>query len=621
MPVSSLRLDRVLGFSALLVFVAEIIFRVTFHIASPGMAVFYGLAAAMVGHTVGMISEWRQRPDGTWLESFVRGSVTLALLFALLSHFHALRLFPPIVWLLAAGSVVVIFRRRATLRAIAVRRTTLAFLALVFVLVYRQLYLVDRLDLTRATPRAFSWIDTPFWISLARACEHGVPVPDLLFAGESVNYHFGSGLVVASVRALTGLPMQTAYFVTLMSFALAMVGLLTQIARSFLGASRTVAMGTALIGVALLEYSDANLPAVVAAPLVLCLVIELRRISNYRRVLPLIATLLFLMITKEVHYVLAVVMGGWIVAWRFWRSRALAPAVGLGLGVVVTRPLFDLLLRHDQRVHLTVFRDHVMLGWIRTELAHESHWILFGVLALTYAWKSGRPRYALFMGGPFLAYLTGMMLSWFVLPSFDPPMDDFSFRWVLVDMGQFLWYGRIAFGVSVLLCGLDLAVQRLPSARAKLLVGGALLTGLTGYVLLNYFTWTKSSPTAQLVEDRVDDPVLPILAMIPTEGTLIAGDEIHWNGENPYWAAYYGHQFYFLRKGRWATAYKTYASRVEGQRALFTGSDEAAARAVIARDGITHIIMSHERPIPWLLHAHPLAETSLYSVYEVAAGK
>lgn len=84
-----------------------------------------------------------------------------------------------------------------------------------------------------------------------------------------------------------------------------------------------------------------------------------------------------------------------------------------------------------------------------------------------------------------------------------------------------------------------------------------------------------------------------------------------------HWAAFFGHRFFFLRRGRWATAYPDFQERWRDNDALFRMSDRDAALALAKKHGITHVVDEVSRPSPWLASERPLGENAYYRVYDL----
>lgn len=129
------------------------------------------------------------------------------------------------------------------------------------------------------------------------------------------------------------------------------------------------------------------------------------------------------------------------------------------------------------------------------------------------------------------------------------------------------------------------------------------------------------SARRDLPEERGDDPGVAALSHIDPKSSVIAADVTHWNGENPHWAAFFGHQFFVLRAGRWATAYPSYASAWADQKTLFSTSDEATAREIVRRRGITHMITAVSRPAKWLADVKPTYEDADFRMYDLRTSR
>jgi hypothetical protein len=603
--------------SATIAFVVEIVWRLRYHIASPATGMLFVVGATAIGRG-GLAASARTRsPRGGSAEAFAAGVATLAVLFGLLSHFHLLVWFLPLSWTFAGASLVATRPRQWLGRRVG-PASILAGIG-IFFLVVRASYFTDRLDLTTPYPRGFAWIDSPLWLSIAHGAERGCPPPDLLYSGGALNYHFGQGLVVAAIRAMTGLSMQTSYFVAMVTSSVALVMLLATHARLLLRAPRAACIATALVGVTLLEYITYNFPTIVALPVFLWLLLEVRRIQKWERIPILVVGVAYLMVAKEVEYVLFLLLGGWIAALRLWKERRWHAVMAVILPFFVTRPFYDQLIRIDQRALLRPFVEHFDLDWVVGEISRRSTWLLLGTVAICVSVSAGKRanRYTAVLGGVFLAYLALVTLGAFVKPTFVPPMDPFSYGWILRDMEQFELHGRLVLGAALVGCALA-ATQRAPfEASRRWVVSTAAIAGLTIYSLVNLWKVAPQSISSPRPEERGNDPVVPLLAQIDPRIAVIATDRINWNDENPHWAAFFGHQFFMQRRGRWTTAYADYKERLESQRVLFATASVEDAMRIVARGGITHVIETREHPVPWLAQRPPTLENEAYRVYDV----
>lgn len=614
---------RALSVAAAVVVLAgafEIGWRVTFGVPSPALGLLFAFAAISVGRASLTLSRGSERTNIGSTEAFLIGAVGLTLLYAVFAFAHSTRAFPFAAWMVSLASVPLAIRGRPFRGK--VKPSAIAIGAAVFLIALRNAYIVDRLDLTVREPSGFAWIDTPLWYSIAYGVERGIPAPDLLFSGGQLNYHFGCGLVINTVRGMTGLPMQTAYFATLLGFSISLSAILFVTARAFLRAPPVAAFAAALLSAIMFADFGRNVASVIAVPVFFALVLQLRRCRRPASVPVIVLGMLFFIMTKEVQYVLFVAGGGLLAAFLLWKKRRFAPLIALAIGFVATRPLDDVLIRIDQKSHLLPFTEHFARGFLRTSFERESVWFAAGIFALAVAsaLRHRAIRFVVVVGSAVVIYFMCEALSWFVKPDFEPPMDAFSYGWILYDMGQFERSGRLLILVTVVVVGATVLFRFGPIRRERIApVSAALILSLIGYDIVNYWAFAPASTWGKYYEPRPVDPVVPLLARIPTTGTVIAADQFNWNDENPYWAAYFGHQFYVLRRGRWTTAYKNYRERLDSQRILFTTDDAGAARDIVKRDGITHIIESRARPIPWLRGHEPLAANDAYSVYDATA--
>lgn len=582
-------------------------------IASPARVLVYVVIATFIGNAALRLPRARRRVRA--FDAFVTGVVVLSLVFALCVRFGGVRAFAPIAWVLGAASLAKA-RRSHWLDG----RVPLAWVVVApifLLLVVRAVWFTDRLDLTVAVPSAFAWIDTPLWLSLAFGAERSVPPAELLFAGHHVNYHFGSALVLASIRRLLGMPAQTAYFGAMVVFQTALGAGLARAAAVFFRARLPARIAATFSALALLEHVTFNFPTVVALPVFVALLVLLFRLRRPVEAWPLVLGTLFLMVTKEVDYLFFFVLGGVIALVRFLKRREwLTGAVLVGAGVF-TRPFYDRLIRFDQRALLRPWLDHLDGDFLRGALATESMWIVAATLVAVFAYSRRRTHRRVFLAvvAALPAFGAGLLLCWFVKPTFVPPMDAFSYGWILFDMGQFVVHAKFVLA-TVLALSLFAVTLSDPRARAVRLAP-VTVAAFVFYALVNMWRAPGLSPDSERPENRGPDAVVPLLERVDPEQSLIAADRLNWNHENPHWAAFFGHRFFLLREGRWTTAYADYGARVEAQRTLFTTPDASVAREIATKGGITHLIASAQRPVPWLATEEPVARSGEYALYVI----
>lgn len=588
----------------------DVFWLASWGIASPARGLLGVLAACLVGDAVLRLP---RRRNVSPFDAFVVGVIVFAFVFAFCVRFVGVRAFAPVAWVLTLASLA-----KARPRRWLERRIPSAWLVaapIFFVLVVRAAWFTDRLELTVPVQDAFPWIDTPLWFSLTFGAERSIPPAELLVAGHTVNYHFGSGLVIAWVRNMLGMPMPQAYFAAVVIFETALGVGLARIAGVFFRARRPARMAATFLTFVLLEHMTFNFPTVVALPLLLGLLLQVlrfRRLSDG----PLIALgALFLMITKEVDYLFFFVIAGMIGLFRFLARREWLSGVVVAVSFVLTRPFYDRLIRIDQRALLRPFTEHAEFDWLRGALANESYWIVAALLAALYAFARRRTHRRIFLAivAALPAFVLGLLLCWFIKPTFVPPMDPFSYGWILFDMGQFVVHGKFVLGVvlALALFSVTLGDARSRHVRLEYAAVGALVF----YGLLNMWRTGSLDPRSDRPENRGPDAVVTLLARVDPATAIIASDRVNWNHENPHWAAFFGHRFFFLREGRWVTAYADYAARQDAQRTLFTTADAGLARDVTTKHGITHLIASAQRPVPWLAGRAPSAQSGEYSLY------
>lgn len=570
-----------------------------------------------------MAARGRPCTSPRWAEAFVAGMVVLALTFGLLSHFGWSGRFAILGWTAAGLSLATQrpWRLARALRSRTVPAASVVGTLAITALIVRAVYYADRLVLTRAHPQAFAWIDTPLWLNVAYGLERSCPPAELLYSGQVLNYHFGAGLVVCAIRAMTGVSMQCAYFVAMCCCSAALVSLVVAHARLLLRFPRRAWLAPALVGVSLLEYFSKNFPSVVAFPVLLWLALELRRQRRWAQVPVVAAGAMFLMVTKEVEYVHLAILGGWIALLRLWRSteRRWHSAVTLAVALVATRPFYEGLIRIDQKAVLRPFGERLQLEWIMSELARQSPWLVVAAatLAVTrFLGRAGERSFQAVAGGTF-AYVGGLLLSSFVEPHFVPPMDPHSLHWILRDMWQFEMHGRILLAIALVATALTMSLRYPVARRLRALTATVSVVALGFYATVNVWRCTPLSYLNPRPEERDDDRVAPLLAKVPVAATIVAAEHLNWNDENPHWAAFFGHQFLLLRRGRWVTAYKGFAERVDAQRLLFSTADPVVGRGLAAKHGVTHLIESRDKPVPWLSGATPLAENEVFRVFEL----
>jgi hypothetical protein len=586
-------------------------------IGSPARgAAFLLVVAWAVGRLVWGLARGSRSPTTSFVLPIPLGVAVLALVYAAAVAAGAQRAYPIVAYGLAAAGLVVTRADRALRRRVSVRRLLVA--AAVAGLALRGTWLVDRLDLTRVTTNAYPWVDTPLWLTIAHAAERTFPPEDLLFGGQRLNYHYGLGLVVGAIRGATGLSVQAAYFSALASFAVLLPAVVARTAALLFPLRARGLAVVAFAAVALTKLVVFNFPSMCALPVTVALVAVLVRMKRPGEVALVALGLGFVMLTKEVDYVLVLAVGGLVALDRAARKREALPLIALVFAVVATRPLYERLLRPDQHSKLAPFVEHLDPEWIGPEMDRVAMRVALTVALIAFAavFVRSRPRIARVAFGAGLVYAALLGLSWAVKPVFVPPMDPFSYGWILLDMEQFELHGWFVLATTVAALVASF-VGRLEGGAA----GRAAATSATvGFGVLAFVSTFRSTPLAgknPRPEERGPDPVHGLLENVPTQGTLLAAQRLNWNYENPHWAAFFGHRFYFLRRGRWATAYPDFQERWRDNDALFRMSDRDAALALAKKHGITHVVDEVSRPSPWLASERPLGENAYYRVYDL----
>ena len=148
----------------------------------------------------------------TAIEMGVAGNLVFGALYILLQWCRGRELLLPLCSILSVISLFVPWERSFKMRPLPVK---VACSSVLLVIACWFAYFADRLPLGSEAPVGFSWIDTPLWLSLAYGIERGMPVPDLLFKGAVVNYHYRAEVFLALFRSFTGLPMHVAYYAVL----------------------------------------------------------------------------------------------------------------------------------------------------------------------------------------------------------------------------------------------------------------------------------------------------------------------------------------------------------------------------------------------------------------------
>ncbi len=594
-----------------LAFVAfEIAWRISRGFPSPAMGVLYAVVAVLTGRATSP-----DVPRRSVAAEFIAGSIVLTIVFAALTAMRLVHVFAWAAALLASAGVVRARRRRLVGR---VRAGDVAAGLAIAVLVARAVYYADRLPLGAPHPSGFAWIDTPFWLTLAYGVERGLPLPDLLFSGGTVQYHCGAFVAVACVRRLTGVPMHVAYVITAFTHALALCMLLGETLPRWFGVrSRLARTAVALAGVGWLEYLSLNASTLVGTAVGLFVLLELALVRRWHGALRATIALVALAMVKEVQLAMVILIALVATGAVFVRTRRWLPLAALAAGATLSFALQRVLYHSLEHVSFAVHRPHLFTDFLADELERAAPWVALGGagLVVTVGLRRRVPvlERAAFAG--FACYLAGLVAWNVFMPVLAPPRTPLATEWVLADMAQFSNSGRQVMVVALLL-GAIAAWIRLarPTRRAR----GALLAPAAFAAVFGLWRAPAQGPWRDRPEEHGDDPIVPLLARIDPRSSLVAADRLNWNEENPHWAAFFGHRFFVLRTGRWTTAYPEREPMLADQKVLFETADEAQARLVVQRRHITHLVEDRARPVPWLASHPPSFENAQYRVHVLA---
>jgi hypothetical protein len=586
---------------------AEVAFRLAYGWPSPIMGLAYGLAALAVGHaTLGALAT--RAPLAL---RFVVGAVVICAAYAIACALHAPGALAIVVGPAAAVGAVRLGRSGLLARRVGLGDVVAA--VGVAALAARAVWFADRLQLFAPHPTSFGWIDTPFWLSLAHGADRGVPIPDLLFHGGRANYYFGAFVLVAAVRRLTGLPMHVAYFVTMLSSLLATTALFSAGLRAWFGVRRAGPVAGAMTGLSTLvwvELFTQNASTMVALPVTLSALLLVTRARSWSHLALVLVLVAAVAVTKEVQLVAVLLLGAVVAAGRWSRTRARGPMVAVVASAVVAKVLQLAVLRPDQRVALALNHENLSGEVVTVVLKEAAPFVTLGLaaaLALV-RFRHRLPGFAQAVVAASACYAVGLAIWLCVLPVVTPPLDPFSKGWLRLDVFQFVHFGRqamlAAIGLAAIAAWLRFAAARAGRASTAVLLGGLALTAV--------FSMWRGPPRGE------PDPIVPVLEQVPPRASVIAADHLHWNGENPHWAAYFGHQFFVMRTGRWVTAYPHFARATEEQRVLFSTRDPAEALRIARERGITHLIEDRGRPVPWLAGRPAAFETPAYRLHVLA---
>lgn len=564
--------------------------------SSPAMGLAYPLVAWLAGAAA--LGARARTPHAV---RFAAGAVVIAVSFGGLSAVGLAGGTPILVGAAAAAGAARL--GAAGFARARVPLTTVAAALGVVALAARAVWFADRLPVFGPHPTTFPWIDTPLWLDLAYGAERGVPVPDVLFDGGRVNYHFGAFVLVAAVRRLTGVPMHVAYFVTATSAVCATSALAASVLRAFFGVRAGRGAGALLAATATfvwLELFTQNASTTIALPITLAVPIVLARGRRVGELAPVALAIAALAVTKEVQLVSAALLGGAVGVGRALRRRFI-PLGAVVAGGLVGKAAQVALLRPDQRVSLALNHEN-LTGEIATQVLKDAAPFLvvgLGAAIVAARFRARLPGYAGALAAASVCYLVGLGIWLVLLPVVTPRLDPFSYQWLRIDVFQFVHFGR-----QVTLGALALAAIGVWSRLAMPRAGRGLAAGLVVVATFGaiFSVWRAPPPGP-------DDPVVPLLARVDPKTSLVAADRLNPNAENPHWAAYFGHRFFVLRTGRWTPAYGHFERASADQRVLFTTDDEAAALAIVRARGVTHVIEDRARPVPWLARRAPLAET------------
>lgn len=587
----------------------ELGFRASHGRPSPIMGFAYGLAALAAGHAIlGALAA--RTPLAL---RFVVGSIFVGAAYGIACALHV-----PGALVYVVGPVACLGAARLARSGALARRLGLGDAAVILGvagLSARAVWFADRLPLLAAHPTSFGWIDTPFWLSLAHGVDRGVPIPDLLFHGGRANYYFGAFVLVAAVRRLTGVPMHVAYFVVMLSSLWATTSLSVAALRAWFGVRRAGPRAGAICGLATLvwvELFTQNASTMSALPVTLSVLLLATRARSWRHLAIVAVLVTAIAVTKEVQLVTVLLLCSVIAAGRWLTRRRTRPIVATAVSAVLAKGLQLVLVRPDQRVEVALNHENLSGEVVTVVLKEAAPFATIGLvtaLALV-RFRHRVPGLAPAVIAASACYAVGIGIWLCLLPVVSPPLDPFSNHWLRIDVFQFVHFGRqvmlAAVGLAAASTWLRFAAPRGGHATTAVLLGGLTLAAV--------FSIWRGPPHGG------PDPIVAVLERVDPRSSVVAADRLNDNGENPHWAAYFGHQFFLLRTGRWVTAYPFFARTAEEQRLLFSTRDPALAERIARERGITHLIEDRARPVPWLAGRPAAFETPTHRLHDLTTG-
>jgi hypothetical protein len=605
--------------------VSEPLWQLRFGLGSPLRALIFVALAASSGNL------YRQRSLGAGRSRglgacFLAGFVLSSTLYLALRALHAphwsivLVLVGFSAWGAARGAWRPMLMRPLDLPSAG------AWLLALWIVGYGE-WLMDGLDLTQPHPPHFIWVDTPLWLNFAYGLERGVPARELLFKGGRLNDLYGSGLLPLWLRETTGLPMHTAYASAVVMTGAAMGLMLRSLAQFLYRPDRSgrlmLLRVTPLLGALWLQSWVHNFPSLLGQALLLYAWNEFTRARRWRSLTLLIPATLLLRLTSEVCYVAFLVGAGLFAVWRLHRTRDWRLLAYAGLTLAATLLVGRPLLHGDQGVRWALFAERLNARDIWYTLAVEQvlppySFAALDVLAVALAlasillcWRRTTHAFIAIGSATVMMAMVGVTIA--VHPQFTPPLSADEDHWVLVGMYHFHRVGS-HLALLTLLCGGLVALARVSHVRRwPALSAGLLMVVALWHAEGRYNRIAQPDPEKPLG----NDPILPLLERIDVRRSLVAA-QLGAGPENPYWAAYFGHRFFCLRRGRWTPAYARYPEIIATQDALFAARDIGEVAALAHREGITHVIVDKLRPTPWAAQARPEVESDLHAVYRFA---
>jgi hypothetical protein len=607
---------------------SELFWQLRFDVGSPLRALTFVALAVSTGDLYRRRTLGAGRTRGLG-QSFVAGFVLSSTLYLTLRILRA-PTWSIVLLLVALGAWGF---KQSEWRTMLMRRldplSVVAWLPALFIVAYGE-WLMDGPQLTQAHPTRFIWVDTPLWLNFAYGLERGVPARELLFKGGQINDAYGSGFLPLWIRETTGLGMHTAYSTAVMLTGLLMGSMLRTFAQLLYRPDRAgrllLSRVAPLLGALWFQRWVHNFPSLLGQALLLYAWIELARATRWRSLWLLLPTTLLLMLSNEACYFAFLIGAAMLASFRFYRESNWKPLAFTILAVAATRIVYRPLLHPAQGVQWGLAEDRLNAQVLWHTLAIEQVLppysfaaidVLVAALALAsilLCWRRSAEVYVMLWSAGIVTAMTGITFA--MQPRFKPALSADEDHWVVVSMYNFHRIGSHV-AVLVLLCGALVALSRArrvrswPKLSAALLIALALQHSEGSYNLI-----AQPDPSKPIS----DDPVLPLLERIDPKRSLIAA-QVPWGQENPSWAAYFGHRFFCLRRGRWTPAYGRYTQIVAAQDAIFAARNLGEVATITRREGITHVIVDKLQSTAWAGLVRPEVESNQHAVYNFAPSR